>query len=64
MGIITAIGQFFKIVLFFLNLRGEKNKEKAEKKAAIGKEIVDALKETDKSKRTSALNSVVVKLRK
>lgn len=64
MGIITAIGQFFKIVLFFLNLKGESNKKKAAEKAEIGKEIVDALAETNKARRASALNSVTVKLRK
>ena len=61
---IQAIANFFKIVMFFLDLRGETNKKKAEAKAAIGKEIVDALKETNKARRASYLNAAVAKLRK
>ena len=61
---IQGIVAFFKIVLFFLRLRGEKNKEKAKEKAAIGKEIVDALAETNKARRISSINSVIGKLRK
>ena len=64
MGIITAIVQFFKIVSFFLNLKSENNKQKAEEKSKIGKEIVDALKQTNKNLRAAHLNSVVGKLRK
>jgi len=61
---IQAIASFFKIVMFFLNLSGEKNKKKAEEKAEIGKEIVDALKQTNKHLRASHLNSAIAKLRK
>jgi len=61
---IQAIANFFKIVMFFLDLRGETNKKKAEAKAAIGKEIVDALKETNKARRASYLNAAVAKLRR
>ena len=61
---IQAIASFFKIVMFFLNLKGESNKKKAKEKAEIGKEIVDALAETNKARRASAVNSVVNKLRK
>lgn len=58
-----SIAAFFKIVLFFLNLKGESDKKKAKEKAELGKEIVDALAETNKHRRASHLNSVVVKLR-
>ena len=61
---IQGIAAFFKIVLFFLKLRGEKNKAKAKEKAEIGKEIVDALAETNKARRISAVNSVIGRLRK
>jgi hypothetical protein len=50
--------------MFFLNLKGESNKQKAKEKAEIGKEMVDALAETNKARRASAVNSVVNKLRK
>ena len=61
---IQAIASFFKIVMFFLNLSGEKDKKKAEEKAEIGKEIVDALKQTNKHRRASELNAAIAKLRK
>jgi len=54
----------FKIVLFLLNLRGETNKKKAKEKAEIGKEIVDALAETNKARRASYVSAAIVKLRK
>jgi len=60
----NAIGAFFKIVLFLFRLKGESNKTKAKEKAAIGKELIDALAETNKHLRASLLSSVVVKLRK
>jgi len=59
---IQAIANFFKIVMFFLDLHGEKNRLKAEQKAVIGREIVDALKETNKHRRASELNAVIGKL--
>jgi hypothetical protein len=64
MGWLVAIQQFFKIVFFFLDLKAESNKKKAKEKAEIGKEIVDALAETNKARRASHLSAAVVKLRK
>lgn len=64
MGVIKLIGQFLEVFFFFMSLWAEKNKKKAEEKAAIAKEIVDAFKETDPRRRASYLNSVVGKLRK
>jgi hypothetical protein len=61
---IQAIGSFFKIVLFLFNLKNESNKKKAKEKAELGKELIDALAETNKHRRASYLNNVVVKLRK
>jgi len=59
-----AIGAFFKIVLFMFKLKNEKDKKKAKEQAELGKELIDALAETNKARRASYLNSVVVKLRK
>ena len=61
---LAVIGQFFKIIGFFLDLNKESNKKKAKEKAELGKELVDALAETNKSRRASYVNAVVVKLRK
>jgi hypothetical protein len=60
---IKAITTFFQLVLFFLNLNKESNKKKAKEKAELGKEVVDALAETNPARRASYLNNVVVKLR-
>jgi hypothetical protein len=60
---IQAIGTFFKIVFFFLNLKAEKNKKKAKEKAELGKELVDAIAETNSARRASRVNLVVNKLR-
>ena len=63
MAVFKLIGQFFEIAFFFLNMWNEKNKKKAEEKAAIGKEIVDAFKETNKARRASYLSSAIVRMR-
>ena len=55
MEIIATIGMLLKVLMFFLNLWSEKDKRKAEKKAEIAKEVVDAFKETNKKKRASKL---------
>jgi len=59
MGFIKGIGYFFKIILFFLKMRAEKDKAKAEKQAEVGKVIVDAFKEVDPVKRDSAVVSAI-----
>jgi len=59
---IKLIGQFLKILLFFFGLWKEKDREKAEKKAEIAKEIVDAFKESDARIQASHLNVVCDKL--
>jgi len=56
---IQAIGAFFKIVFFFLKLTGESNKAKAKEKAEIGKELVDAMAETNKARRASHVNAAI-----
>ena len=64
MALLKSIEAFFKIIGFFLNLHAEKDKKKAKEKAELGKELVDALAETNKHRRASYVNAVVVKLRK
>ena len=64
MGYFKLIGQLFEVAFFFLSLWTEKNKKKAEEKAAIAREIVDAFKETNKARRASYLSAAIVKLRK
>jgi len=61
---IQAIANFFKIIMFFLGLKAETNKKKAEEKAVIAKEIVDALKETNPKRRASYLNAAIGRMRK
>jgi len=64
MALFESIKTFLKIVFFFLNLKSETDKKKAKEKAEIGKELVDALAETNKARRASYVNAVVGKLRK
>ncbi len=59
MAFFTAIGQFLKIVFFFLKMRNEKDKKKAEDQAKIGENIVKALKETNPKRRDSAVVSAI-----
>lgn len=54
----------FKILGFLVDLFKEKNKAKSKKKAELGKELIDALSQTSKTKRASDLNSIVGKLHK
>jgi hypothetical protein len=63
-GAIAFCKGFFKIFLFFSSIYTEKNKKKAEEKKALGKELVDAMAETNKARRASHVSAVVVKLRK
>ena len=58
------IGTILTIIKFLFQLNSEKNKKKAKEKAELGKELIDALAETNKARRASYLNNVVVKLRK
>jgi hypothetical protein len=55
----NTIGNIIKVVLFFLNLWREKDKEKAEAKKKVADQIVNAFKQTDKAKRASRLNRAV-----
>jgi len=56
---LELIGSGLKILLFFMGLWTERDKEKAKKKAEIAKEIVDAFQETDPKTQASRLNSAV-----
>jgi len=62
MGIIKLIGQFLKIIGFFLDLWKEKDKFRAEQKAAAAKEVVDAFKITDKDDRASAVSAAIARI--
>lgn len=55
----TTIGDIIKVLLFFLNLWGERNAAKAKKKKEIAEEMVDAFATTNKKTQASRLNSVV-----
>lgn len=59
MEIILMIGSFLKVALFMLDLWREKDKEKAQKKSNIAKEIIYAFRETDKKTRISRLNVAI-----
>ena len=59
MQIVAAIVSLCKVLMFFLNLWSEKDKEKAQKKAGIAKEMVDAFKQTDNKERASKLNAAI-----
>jgi hypothetical protein len=52
-----TLGDLLKVILFFGNLWKEKNEEKAEAKAEIGKDIINAFKQTNKKTRASRLNA-------
>ena len=56
---LQTIGSIIKVLLFFLGLWGERNKERAKAKAEIAKEMVDAFSETDKKTQASRLNAVI-----
>ena len=59
MGVLTVIGQFLKALMFLGSLWREKDRKKSAAKAEIGKEIIDAFKETNRDKRASRLNTAV-----
>ena len=62
---VERIYELTKIDKWFLfKLKNEKNKSRAKEQAELGKELIDALAETNKARRASYLNAVVVKLRK
>jgi len=63
MAVLKIIGQFFEVAFFFMKLWTESNKKKAEEKAAVAKEIVDAFKEPNKHRRASYLSSAIVRMR-
>jgi hypothetical protein len=58
------ISNLFFVVKFFLSLWAETNKEKAIKKEELGRRVVNAFKQTDKTKRASRLNAVVNDIRR
>jgi len=64
MGWLALAGQLFKLLFFFLDLWKEKDQAKAEKKAEIGKELVDAFKQTDKDTRASHINIAIGRIKR
>lgn len=61
---LQTIGGIIQVILFFLKLWAEKDKEKAEKKAEVAKEVVDAFKQTDPKVRASMLSAAIVNINK
>ena len=61
---IQLISNIIRAVLFFGNIYREKDKKKAEEKAEIGKDIINAFKETDKKRRASELNSAIGRIKR
>lgn len=61
---LSLIGNILRVVIFFLGLWVEKDKEKSEIKKDIAKEIVDAFAKTDKEERISSLNSAVGRIKR
>lgn len=59
MQIVALIGAFFKVVLFFGGLWKEKDEKKAQLKADLAKDVVDAFKESKKENRLSKLNITI-----
>ena len=54
---------FLQILKVFLDLWKERDSKKAEKKAEIAKEIVDAFAEADPKEKASKLNAVITDIR-
>ena len=49
----------FQVILFFSQVWKEGNSEKAKEKSALGKDLVDAMSETDPEKRISRITNVL-----
>ena len=64
MGIVSLIGQFFKIALFFLGMWSEKDKEKAAEKKKVADVVTEAFQETNPQLRASKLNNAVSHINK
>lgn len=61
---LALIGQLFKLLFFFLDLWKEKDKIKAEKKAEIGRSLVDAFSQTDSNTRASHINLAIGRIKR
>jgi len=59
-----AIGQLSGLIMKVIDLFVEKDKKKAAKKKENLDKLTDAIKETDKKKRTSAVNRVLDDIRR
>lgn len=61
---LSIVGQFLKIMGFITDLWREHDSKKAKEKKELGKELIDALAETNKDTRASRLNIIINKLRR
>ena len=59
MALLNLIASILKSFVFIAGIFTEKDAEKAEKKAELGKGVIDAFKQTDKKKRARDINSVI-----
>ena len=57
-GFFKLLGQLIRLFLFIGKIYVEKDKKKSEAKAEIGKDIINAFKETNKKTRASRVNAV------
>lgn len=58
----TTILGFLQVIKFFIDLYLERDKKKAEEKAVVGKEVVDAFAESNPKTRASMLSAAVVSI--
>jgi hypothetical protein len=61
---LKLIPQFVQIVMFFMNLYREKDKEKAQAKKVVADRITDALKQTDPERRAALLNNAIGRIKR
>lgn len=59
LAILKTLFEFAQVLKFFVDLYLERDKKRAEEKAVVGKEIVDAFSQADPKTRASHLNAAV-----
>ena len=64
MTVIKGIIALCQVFMFFANLWKERDSKKAEEKKELGKELIDAVGETDRDKQASKYNNVIQHIRR